>query len=119
MQFCICKIEFIVELDHCSWGTKVQRLYACCENHKREILPVTLTSMSRLVFPLEFLAMMVYMPESVRFELGMVSDDMPSVLIILNHEDTGSLFFDQLISGGGEALEKGFYKMQVYVKTNY
>lgn len=74
------------------------------------MLPVTLTSMSKLVFPLEFLAVMVYTPESKRFDLGMVSSDMLSVLTILNHEDTGSLFFDQLISGGGDALEKYLVK---------
>lgn len=70
------------------------------------MLPVTLTVMSKLVFPLEFLAVMVYTPESERLELGMVSTDMPSALTILNHGDTGSLFFDQLISGNGDALEK-------------
>lgn len=74
------------------------------------MLPVTLTSMSKLVFPLEFLAMNVYMPKSKCFELGMVIADMPSVLTILNHGDTGSLFFDQLISGSGDALEKYFVK---------
>lgn len=74
------------------------------------MLPVTLTSMSKLVFPLEFLAMMVYTPESECFELGMVSADVPSVLTILSHGDTGSLFFDQLISGSGDALEQDFVK---------
>lgn len=68
------------------------------------MLPVTLTSMSKLVFPQEFLAMMVYRPESERFELGMVSTDMPSVLTDLKHGGTGSLFFDQLISGDGDAF---------------
>lgn len=74
------------------------------------MLPVTLTSMSKVVFPLEFLAVMVYTPESECFELGMMSADMPSVLTVLNHGDTGSLFFDQLISGSGDALEKYFVK---------
>lgn len=59
---------------------------------------------------------MVYTPESECFKLGMVSDDMPSTLTILNHGDTGSLFFDQLISGGRDALEKDLVKNRYMLK---
>lgn len=62
--------------------------------------------------------MMVYTPESERFELGMISADMPSVLTILKDADTGSLFFDQLISGCGDAFRKKYFvkKNQSYAE---
>lgn len=69
-------------------------------------LPVTLMSMSKVVFPLEFFATMVYKPESCRFELGMISVDVPSTLTMFNHGDTGSLSFNHWISGTGEAYKQ-------------
>ena len=65
--------------------------------------PVTLTSMSNEASPLEFLALMVKIPESERLEEGMTSWDIPSVLMTLIQGEIGSSSFSQEMLGGGSA----------------